>query len=323
LKIIVTGAAGFIGAALAKALLERGDEVIGIDSINAYYSRELKDARLAELQGFDRFSFHRQDLAQTDAALALMAEIKPDIIVHLAAQAGVRASAEVPFDYVSSNLVGHMTVLEAARRLPDLRQLVYASSSSVYGNRSDGKFSETDRVDAPTSLYAATKRADELMTQVYCGSYNIAATGLRFFTVYGPAGRPDMAYFSFAENIVSGNPITVYADGKLKRDFTFIDDIVSGIIAVADQPPSRGEHRIYNIGNDHPETVSALVEALEVALDRKAIIQSAPKPSYDVEMTAANIDAMIRDFGWKPTTSLADGIMSFGAWFKAWKAGGA
>jgi UDP-glucuronate 4-epimerase len=273
------------------------------------------------LQGFNRFSFFHQDLAQTDAALALMAEIKPDIIVHLAAQAGVRASAEVPFDYVSSNIVGHMTVLEAARRLPDLRQLVYASSSSVYGNRSDGKSSETDRVDAPTSLYAATKRADELMSQVYCGSYNIAATGLRFFTVYGPAGRPDMAYFMFAENIMAGKPIIVYADGKLKRDFTFIDDIVSGIIAVTDNPPTRGEHRIYNIGNDHPETVTALVEALEVALDRKAIIQNARKPSYDVEMTAANIDAMTRDFGWKPTTSLADGIMAFGAWFKAWKAG--
>jgi UDP-glucuronate 4-epimerase len=319
-KIVVTGAAGFIGAALAKALLVRGDEVIGIDSINAYYDRALKDARLSDLRLYDRFSFHQQDLAQTDAALALIASIKPDIIIHLAAQAGVRASAEVPFDYVASNLVGHMTVLEAARRLPDLQQLVYASSSSVYGNRTDGKFCETDRVDAPTSLYAATKRADELMSQVYCGSYNVAATGLRFFTVYGPAGRPDMAYFMFAENIVAGKPIIVFDDGTLKRDFTFIDDIVSGIIAVADKPPARGQHRIYNIGNDNPETVMALVQALEVALGQKAIIETAPKPSYDVAMTAANIDAMKADFGWTPTTSLHDGIMAFGAWFKGWKA---
>jgi UDP-glucuronate 4-epimerase len=319
-RIIVTGAAGFIGAALAKALLVRGDEVIGIDSINAYYDRALKDARLSDLRLYDRFTFHQQDLAQTDAALALITSIKPDIIIHLAAQAGVRASAEVPFDYVASNLVGHMTVLEAARRLPDLQQLVYASSSSVYGNRTDGKFRESDRVDAPTSLYAATKRADELMSQVYCGSYNVAATGLRFFTVYGPAGRPDMAYFMFAENIVAGKPIIVFDDGTLKRDFTFIDDIVSGIIAVADKPPARGQHRIYNIGNDNPETVLALVQALEVALGQKAIIETAPKPSYDVAMTAANIDAMKADFGWTPTTSLHDGIMAFGTWFKGWKA---
>lgn len=320
MKIVVTGAAGFIGAALAKALLVRGDEVYGIDNINPYYSRALKEVRLGELRAQNGFTFHQQDLSQTDASLALFDAIAPDIIVHLAAQAGVRASSEVPFDYVSSNLVGHMTVLEAARRLPDLRQLVYASSSSVYGNRSDGKFSETDRVDAPTSLYAATKRADELMSQVYCSAYGVPATGLRFFTVYGPAGRPDMAYFTFAESIMAGEPITVFDDGMLKRDFTFIDDIVSGIITVSDHPPKRGEHRIYNIGNDHPETVMALVGALEAALGKKAIVQTAPKPSYDVDMTAANIDAMTRDFGWKPTTSLDDGIMAFGAWFKAWKA---
>jgi UDP-glucuronate 4-epimerase len=319
-KIIVTGAAGFIGAALAKALLLRGEEVVGIDSINAYYSPALKQSRLADLEAFERFTFHHQDLAQTDAALALIATIQPDIIVHLAAQAGVRASAEVPFDYVNSNLIGHMTVLEAARHLPNLQQLIYASSSSVYGNRGEGKFRETDRVDEPTSLYAATKRANELMSQVYCSSYGLAATGLRFFTVYGPAGRPDMAYFTFAENIVSGVPITIYDDGNLKRDFTFIDDIVSGIMAVAGKPPAHGEHRIYNIGNDHPETVSALVTALERALGQQAIIQTAPKPSYDVDMTAANIDAMKRDFGWKPTTSLQDGIAAFGAWFQAWKA---
>ena len=251
-------------------------------------------------------------------ALALVANIRPDIIIHLAAQAGVRASAEVPFDYVRSNLIGHMTMLEAARALPNLQQLVYASSSSVYGNRADGLFCETDRVDEPTSLYAATKRADELMTGVYCGSYDLPATGLRFFTVYGPAGRPDMAYWIFAEQIMAGKPITLYDGGALKRDFTYVDDIVSGILAVADNPPHKGQHRIYNIGNNNPETVLALVSALEAALGMSAIVHTAPKPSYDVTMTAANIDAMIRDFNWRPTTSLFDGIQKFGDWFKTW-----
>jgi UDP-glucuronate 4-epimerase len=319
LKILVTGAAGFIGAAVSKQLLERGDHVFGIDSINAYYSPELKQTRLAELAIFPNFTFHQQDLSEIDTSLALIADINPDVIIHLAAQAGVRASAEVPFDYVKSNLIGHMTVLEASRRLPNLVQLVYASSSSVYGNRSAGKFCETDRVDSPTSLYAATKRADELMSQVYCSSYGVRATGLRFFTVYGPAGRPDMAYFTFAENIIAGKPITVFDDGVLTRDFTFIDDIVSGVITVADHPPEAGIHRIYNIGNDEPQSVLSLVAALEAALGRKAIIQTAPKPPYDVDMTAANIDAMRADFGWSPTTSLEAGIMEFGAWFLAWK----
>jgi UDP-glucuronate 4-epimerase len=319
LKVLVTGAAGFIGAAVSKQLLKRGDHVFGIDSINAYYSPELKQSRLAELASFPNFTFHQQDLSEIDTSLALIADIEPEVIIHLAAQAGVRASAEVPFDYVKSNLIGHMTVLEACRRLPNLVQLVYASSSSVYGNRGEGKFSETDRVDSPTSLYAATKRADELMSQVYCSSYGVRATGLRFFTVYGPAGRPDMAYFTFAENIVVGKPITVFDDGVLTRDFTFIDDIVSGVITVADHPPEAGTHRIYNIGNDEPQSVLSLVVALEAALGQKAIIQTAPKPSYDVDMTAANIDAMRADFGWSPTTSLEAGIKKFGAWFLDWK----
>jgi UDP-glucuronate 4-epimerase len=319
LRILVTGAAGFIGAGVCLALLARGETVIGLDSINAYYTQELKHWRLAQLQQEPGFSFVHQDLSEIEPALKAIKDSAPDLIIHLAAQAGVRASAEVPFDYVRSNLIGHMTILEAARALPDLRQLVYASSSSVYGNRSDGKFSETDRVDEPTSLYAATKRADELMSQVYCASYGIPATGLRFFTVYGPAGRPDMAYWMFADRILKGEPITVYDDGRLKRDFTYVDDIVSGILAVADLPPAKGKHRIYNIGNNNPETVSTLVTCLESALGRKAIIHSAPKPSYDVDMTAANIDAMQADFGWHPTTSLEDGIAKFGTWFQQWR----
>lgn len=318
MKIVVTGAAGFIGAAVARALLDRGDDVVGIDSINAYYSRDLKQARLASLTANPRFVFFQQDLSDIAPSLALIAQVGPDVIIHLAAQAGVRASAEVPFDYVRSNLIGHMTILEAARALPQLQQLVYASSSSVYGNRAGGKFSENDRVDEPTSLYAATKRADELMSHVYANSYGTPATGLRFFTVYGPAGRPDMAYWMFAEKILAGQPITVYGDGQLQRDFTYIDDIVAGILAVVDKPAIKNQHRIYNIGNNNPETVLALVEALEAALGKVAIVHMAEKPSYDVDMTAANIGAMQRDFGWEPVTSLKDGIQNFGDWFKVW-----
>jgi UDP-glucuronate 4-epimerase len=317
-RVLVTGVAGFIGAAVAQALLARGNDVVGIDSVNAYYSTDLKRYRLAQLTLNPKFSFIQQDLSHVDRSLVIINEIAPDIIIHLAAQAGVRASAEVPFDYVQSNLVGHMTILEAARALPNLKQLVYASSSSVYGNRSEGAFCETDRVDEPTSLYAATKRADELMSQVYSASYGIPSTGLRFFTVYGPAGRPDMAYWIFAEKILAGEPIIVFNEGTLKRDFTYINDIVSGILAIADTPPKAGQHRIYNIGNNNPETVMALVYALENALGRKAIVETAPKPHYDVTMTAANIDAITRDFGWRPTTSLNDGIRAFGDWFTTW-----
>jgi UDP-glucuronate 4-epimerase len=320
LRVLVTGVAGFIGSAVAHALLARGDDVVGIDSLNAYYSQDLKQYRLSTLSGQQGFEFIQHDLSEIASSLELIGKIQPDIIIHLAAQAGVRASADVPFDYVRSNLIGHMTVLEAARMLPNLKQLVYASSSSVYGNRTGGKFCETDRVDEPTSLYAATKRADELMSQVYASAYGIPATGLRFFTVYGPAGRPDMAYWIFAEQIMAGTPITVYDEGRLQRDFTFIDDIVSGILAVSDTPPEVGQHRLYNIGNNHPETVLALVTALEEALGKKAIIHTAPKPSYDVDMTAANIDAMQRDFGWQPTTSLTEGIKAFGDWYRVWTA---
>lgn len=317
--ILVTGCAGFIGAAVSRRLLAQGARVLGIDSLNAYYSIALKQSRLTALQQSPDFSFHQQDLSDHSASISLIRAISPDIIIHLAAQAGVRASAEVPFDYVASNLIGHMSVLEAARQLPALEQLIYASSSSVYGNRLTGKFREDDRVDDPTSLYAATKRADELMSQVYSASFGTPMTGLRFFTVYGPAGRPDMAYFSFAEQIHQGLPITVYDEGALERDFTYIDDIVSGVLAVATNPLHPSQHRIYNIGNDQPQTVLALVGALESALETKAIVDFQPKPRYDVVMTAANIDAMRRDFGWAPSTDLVTGIGHFGAWFRDWK----
>ncbi len=318
MRVVVTGAAGFIGSVCAAMLLDRGDEVLGLDSINDYYTPALKHHRLVGLEGRERFSFLKLDLADVEMATATIVDWQPDVIIHLAAQAGVRASSERPFDYVNSNLVGHMVVLEATRQLPHLRQLVYASSSSVYGNRSEGPFKETDRVDAPQSLYAATKRADELLTGVYCEAYRLPATGLRFFTVYGPRGRPDMAYWTFAQSMLDGIPITAFDGGRLKRDFTFVDDIVSGILTVVDNPPLSGEHRIYNLGNNEPQTVLALIAALEVSLGVKAIVIDAPKPSYDVETTFANVDAMERDFGWKPTTSLSVGIAAFATWFLKW-----
>jgi UDP-glucuronate 4-epimerase len=319
MRVVVTGAAGFIGSVCAAMLLDRGDEVLGLDNINDYYSTALKHDRLEKLEGREGFSFVKLDLADVEKTTSTIVEWQPEVIIHLAAQAGVRASAERPFDYVYSNLVGHMVVLEATRKLPDLRQLVYASSSSVYGNRNDGAFKETDRVDAPQSLYAATKRADELMTAVYCDAYGLSATGLRFFTVYGPKGRPDMAYWTFAERMLDGLPITAYDGGRLKRDFTFVNDIVSGILTVADNPPQSGQHRLYNIGNNEPQPVSALISALETSLGVKAVIIDAPKPSYDVETTYANIDAMQKDFGWRPTTTLSDGIAAFATWFLEWR----
>jgi UDP-glucuronate 4-epimerase len=320
MKVLVTGAAGFIGAATSARLLDQGHQVVGVDNLNSYYPVKLKHARLAGLLSRPGFEFAELDLAASEPVVETIAGLRPDLIIHLAAQAGVRASAERPFDYVRSNLVGHMTILEAARQLPDLIQLVYASSSSVYGNRSDGAFSETDRVDAPQSLYAATKRADELMSHVYCDAYGLRATGLRFFTVYGPMGRPDMAYWTFAERILKGLPVTAYEGGQLKRDFTFVDDIVSGILAVAASPGPAGQHRVYNIGNNQPETVAHLIACLEASLGVRAVVHDAPKPSYDVDITYANVAAMQADFGWQPTTPLSVGIDRFAAWFKGWAA---
>jgi UDP-glucuronate 4-epimerase len=319
MRVIVTGAAGFIGSFCATKFLDRGDEVLGIDNINDYYDVALKHERLRPLLARANFTFAHQDLANANDALKTIVDWAPDVIIHLAAQAGVRASAERPFDYVQSNLVAHMVVLEATRQLPNLRQLVYASSSSVYGNRSDGAFKESDRVDEPQSLYAATKRADELLTGVYCDAYGLAATGLRFFTVVGPKGRPDMAYWTFAERILAAQSITAYAGGQLKRDFTYVDDIVSGICAVVDKAAKPHQHRIYNLGNHQPQTVRALISALEMSLGTKAIVLDAPKPSYDVDTTYADITAIQQDLGWVPTTSLDAAIASFSNWFLEWR----
>lgn len=320
-RILVTGAAGFIGATLARELLARGEKVVGVDCLTPYYDVAFKRRRLAEMTGGadERFSFHEIDVAD-EAALGRLLDENPDIdrIVHLAAQAGVRWSIEAPYDYCRSNLLGQLVILEVARRLgPRLRHLVYASSSSVYGSRSDGPFREADKVDQPASLYAATKIGGEAMTQAYSSLYQIPATGLRFFTVYGPWGRPDMAYWQFTESILQDRPIALFNDGALRRDFTYIDDIVGGVIAVLDGPPARGAHRIYNIGNSRPETLTRFVELIERFSGRSANRVLKPMQPGDVLETSADVSAMKRDFGWEPSTTLEEGLKRFVSWWRA------
>ena len=318
---IVTGAAGFIGFHVAQRLLAQGEQVVGVDNLNAYYDVRLKEARLAQLQDQDGFAFHRLDIADKDGLFAAFrATPSATRVVHLAAQAGVRHSMVDPWAYVSSNVMGHVTVLEAARLLPRLDHLVYASSSSVYGGNTKLPFAETDPVDTPVSLYAATKRADELIGHAYWHLYGMPLTGLRFFTVYGPWGRPDMAYYSFAEAIMSGREITLYDDGRLKRDFTYVDDIVAGVLACLDRPPARGAAPpVFNIGNNRGELVSSLVALLEQGLGRKAVVRSAPRPVADVVETCADLDAIERWAGYTPTTPLGVGIPKFVEWFLAYQ----
>ncbi len=328
MPILLTGAAGFIGFHVAEALLARGDQVIGVDSLNDYYDRRLKQARLDRLMGNPGFAFHQLDVSDRDVVESLISKNKDiDNIVHLAAQAGVRHSLIDPYAYVQANVMGHLVILEAARRLDRLRHLVYASSSSVYGTNQVLPFTETDRTDAPVSVYAVTKRADELMSHAYGHLFGLRQTGLRFFTVYGPWGRPDMAYFSFAKAIVAGEPIILYNGGTLRRDFTYIDDIVAGVMGVLDRPPVALEPpspagappvRVLNIGNHHSELVSTLVAELEQALGRTAVVRSVPRPAADVEETFASIEAISALTGFAPATSLHEGIPRFVAWFRAW-----
>jgi UDP-glucuronate 4-epimerase len=322
--ILLTGAAGFIGHHVAVALLARGERVIGVDNMNSYYDVRLKQARLDRLADRPGFSFHVIDLADRGAMSALAAA-NPDItgIVHLAAQAGVRHSMVDPYAYVSSNVMGHLVILETARHLPGLKHLVYASSSSVYGANQSLPFAETDRVETPLSLYAATKLSDELMSHAYGHLYDIPQTGLRFFTVYGPWGRPDMAYYAFARAIMADEPITVYDEGRPKRDFTYIDDIVAGVVGCLDRPPAGTPPvRVLNIGNNRSETVAELIAQLEAALGRKAILRHAPRPLADVAETCASVDAIGALTGFAPTTPLSVGIPRFSAWFLEWQGRG-
>jgi UDP-glucuronate 4-epimerase len=315
--VIVTGAAGFIGMHLCERLLGRGERVIGVDDFNPYYEVSLKEARAARLCALPGFELVRLDVAEAEAFGALTARTRPDLIVHLAAQAGVRYSLENPFAYERANVAGHLSVLEACRR-HGVAQLIYASSSSVYGERplnAEG-FRETDPVDAPASLYAATKRACELMSVAYGRLYGLSQTGLRFFTVYGPWGRPDMAYFGFARKIVAGEPIEVFGEGHMARDFTYIDDIIDGLVGVIDHPAHSGEHRLFNIGDSRPVGLLRMIEVLEQALGKTAIKQMRPMQPGDVSATFANIVELNGLCGYAPKVSLEQGLPMFAQWFQ-------
>lgn len=319
MAIVVTGAAGFIGYHLSEALLARGDEVIGIDNLNAYYDPKLKRARLARLQERKGFRFVEADIADAEAFGRALVGARVTRMVHLAAQAGVRHSLKHPFDYVQANLVGHMVVLEWCRYAPGFEHLVYASSSSVYGGNAKLPFAETDPVDNPVSLYAATKKADELMSHAYAHLYGLPQTGLRFFTVYGPWGRPDMALWLFTRAILVGEPISVFNHGDMSRDFTYVDDIVRGILAALDSAPTAAGGapcRVYNIGNHRSENLLRLIEVLEGAIGRKAEKRLEPMQPGDVRATYADISAISRDLGFAPTTPIDVGVPRFVAWYR-------
>ena len=331
--VLITGAAGFIGAFLSKALLEQfpGISVVGIDNLNDYYDPGLKRDRLALLAPFESFIFHRVDLADKAALQQIFETYRPQLAVNLAAQAGVRYSITHPDAYISSNLVGFYDLLECCRHYP-VEHLVYASSSSVYGSNQKVPYATGDQADHPVSLYAATKKADELMAHAYSKLYGIPATGLRFFTVYGPMGRPDMAYFSFTDKLVRGEKLSLFNYGDMRRDFTYIDDIVDGVLRVLQKPPAETEAgarcRIYNIGNNHPESLTRFVDILEGCLLEAGVIRKpgerellAMQPG-DVYQTYADISDLERDFGFRPTTRLEEGLRKFAAWYQTYVPGG-
>lgn len=332
MTVLVTGAAGFIGMHVVAALLARGEHVIGIDNFNDYYSVALKEARIAELEkiGGNRLTIHRVDIGDDASIAAALAGADFDRIVHLAAQAGVRYSLDNPGAYVRANLAGHVNILELARHRA-VRHLVYASSSSVYGANKTMPFRVEDRVDHPISLYAATKRADELMSETYAHLFRLPQTGLRFFTVYGPWGRPDMALWKFTTAILSGKPIDVYNHGDMQRDFTYIDDIVDGVLRSLDRPPADDglekaggymtPHRLYNIGNNRPEPLMDMIATIEKACGRKARLNMLPMQDGDVPATYADIDAISRDTGYRARTSIEDGVPRFVRWFVGYQAG--
>lgn len=316
--VLVTGAAGFIGYHVAATLLARGDTVVGIDNLNDYYSVALKRARLARLEAQPGFRFHQADIGDPGAMASVFERSREaEGIIHLAAQAGVRYSLENPYAYVHSNVMGQVVMLEGARRLDNLRCFVYASSSSVYGGNVKMPFSVDDPVDQPISLYAATKRSCELSARTYSHLFGIPANGLRFFTVYGPWGRPDMAAYLFADAIAAERPIKVFNEGKMERDFTYIDDIVAGTIAALERPP-RGivPHKVYNLGNHRPEPLMRFIELIEAGLGRKAIKELLPMQPGDVPASFAEIDDSTRELGFYPSTTIDVGIPKFIEWYK-------
>lgn len=318
MSILLTGAAGFIGFHVAKALLERGDRVVGIDNLNNYYDVRLKEARLALLSAHPGFVFAKLDVADRDGVFALVGrhgELRS--IIHLAAQAGVRYSLENPYAYIDANVMGTLVMLEAARCIDGLTAITYASSSSVYGANQKQPFGVEDRVDEPVSLYAATKRSCELLAHTYSRLYGLPATGLRFFTVYGPWGRPDMAAYLFTRAILAGQPIKVFNEGRMARDFTYIDDIVAGTIAAHDRPPAdRVPHRIYNLGNHRPERLLDFIAVLERLLGRTATKELLPLQPGDVPESFADIEASRRDLGFDPQTTIEVGLSRFVEWYR-------
>lgn len=332
-NILVTGAAGFIGAFLAKRLLERGDNIVGADNVNDYYDVRIKRARLEMLSKYDNFTFKEINIADKTAVDEIFEEYRPEIVVNLAAQAGVRYSIENPQVYIESNIIGFFNILEACRRYP-VEHLVYASSSSVYGANKKVPFSTEDKVDNPVSLYAATKKSNELMAHCYSKLYNIPSTGLRFFTVYGPMGRPDMAYFGFTDKLRRGETIKIFNYGNCKRDFTYVDDIVEGVMRVMAKPPEKKNgkdglplppYAVYNIGNSNPENLLEFVDILRQELIRAGVLPSdydfeahkelVPMQPGDVPVTYADTSALERDFGYKPSTTLREGLRSFAEWY--------
>ena len=332
MKILVTGAAGFIGMHVAERLLARGDAVVGLDNLNDYYDVSLKEARLAQLTPRAGFTFERADLADREAIDILFRREKPNVVIHLAAQAGVRYGMTNPHAYAQSNLVGFLTILEGCRH-HGVKHLVFASSSSVYGANTAIPFSETENVDHPLSLYAATKKSNELMAHAYAHLYGLPVTGLRFFTVYGPWGRPDMSPFVFTRKILAGEPIDVFNNGNHARDFTYIDDIAEGVVRCADRPAqpdpafdsanpdaatSSAPYRIYNIGNNDPVELMDFIASIETAVGRKAIKNFLPMQPGDVPTTYANIDALERDTGFSPHTPIGEGVRRFVAWYRGY-----
>jgi UDP-glucuronate 4-epimerase len=332
MKILVTGAAGFIGYYVSRRLLERGDTVVGLDNLNAYYDVSLKEARLSRLTNHPGFRFAKLDVADREGMARLFADERPQRIVHLAAQAGVRYSLENPHAYLDSNLAGFINILEGCRHT-GVEHLVYASSSSVYGGNTRLPFSEHDNIDHPVSLYAATKKANELMAHTYSHLFQLPTTGLRFFTVYGPWGRPDMALFLFTRAILDGRPIDVFNHGNMVRDFTYVDDIVEGVVRVVDRAaepnpafdPARPDpgtsnapYRVFNIGNSQPTPLADYIEAIEDALGRKAEKHYLPMQPGDVPATSANTDELGAWIGFKPSTPVRDGVRRFVEWYRAY-----
>ncbi len=320
-KVLVTGAAGFIGFHLCKKLLEKGFLVAGYDNLNSYYDLKLKKDRLSILKQFENFQFFRGNLENRTNVYKLFETFKPVIVVHLAAQAGVRFSIENPKAYLSANVDGFFSILEACRSFP-IEHLIFASSSSVYGNQKKTPFSENDQVDQPISFYAATKKANELMAYSYANVYKIPVTGLRFFTVYGPYGRPDMAYFSFTKAIFEGQPIKLFNYGNLSRDFTYIDDVTKAIMEIIERKPkvstSNVPYNIYNIGNNHPEQLKDFLAILEDLIGKKAIVEYLPMQQGDVLSTFADVTKIENDYNFSPSTCLKDGLASFVKWYSTY-----